>query len=121
MITQVVGDLPEEQVARIEPSSVCWHATNRAQIISEDILLVFGCGMIGLGTIAASGYKGAKVIVVDIDDLKLEKAKALRASYTINSQKENLEKKDGKNKKKKIFYNLIDRNIYFRYNEIVTI
>jgi len=89
----LVGNLPEEQIACIEPLSVGWHATNRAQVRSEDIVLVFGCGMIGLGVIAASGYKGAKVIAVDIDDLKLEKAKALGASYTINSQKENLEKK----------------------------
>jgi len=89
----LVGDLPAEQIACIEPLSVGWHATNRAQIRSEDIILVFGCGMIGLGVIAASAYKGAKVIAVDIDDLKLIKAKALGAIYTINSQKENLEKK----------------------------
>jgi len=89
----LVGDLPEEQIACIEPLSVGWHATNRAQVSSKDIVLVFGCGMIGLGAIAASGYKGAKVIAVDIDDLKLEKAKALGANYTINSQKEDLEKK----------------------------
>jgi len=89
----LVGDLPEEQVACIEPLSVGWHATNRAQVSSKDIVLVFGCGMIGLGAIAASGYKGAKIIAVDIDDLKLEKAKALGANYTVNSQKENLEKK----------------------------
>jgi len=89
----LVGDLPAEQIACIEPLSVGWHATNRAQIRSEDIILVFGCGMIGLGVIVASAYKGAKVIAVDIDDLKLIKAKALGAIYTINSQKENLEKK----------------------------
>jgi len=89
----LAGDLPEEQIACIEPLSVGWHATNRAQIRSEDIVLVFGCGMIGLGVIAASTYKGAKVIAVDIDDLKLKKAKALGAIYTVNSQKENLEKK----------------------------
>jgi 2-desacetyl-2-hydroxyethyl bacteriochlorophyllide A dehydrogenase len=89
----LAGDLPEEQIACIEPLSVGWHATNRAQIRSEEIVLVFGCGMIGLGVIAASTYKGAKVIAVDIDDLKLKKAKALGAIYTVNSQKENLEKK----------------------------
>ena len=89
----LAGDLPEEQIACIEPLSVGWHATNRAQIRSEDIVLVFGCGMIGLGVIAASTYKGAKVIAVDVDDLKLKKAKALGAIYTVNSQKENLEKK----------------------------
>jgi len=89
----LAGDLPEEQIACIEPLSVGWHATNRAQIRSEDIVLVFGCGMIGLGVIAASTYNGAKVIAVDIDDLKLKKAKALGAIYTVNSQKENLEKK----------------------------
>jgi len=89
----LAGDLPEEQIACIEPLSVGWHSTNRAQIRSEDIVLVFGCGMIGLGVIAASTYKGAKVIAVDIDDLKLKKAKALGAIYTVNSQKENLEKK----------------------------
>jgi 2-desacetyl-2-hydroxyethyl bacteriochlorophyllide A dehydrogenase len=89
----LAGDFPEEQIACIEPLSVGWHATNRARIRSEDIVLVFGCGMIGLGVIAASIYKGAKVIAVDIDDLKLIKAKALGAIYTVNSQKENLEKK----------------------------
>jgi len=47
----LAGDLPEEQIACIEPLSVGWHATNRAQIRSEDIVLVFGCGMIGLGVI----------------------------------------------------------------------
>jgi len=71
----LVGDLPEEQVACIEPLCVGWHVTNRAQIRSEDIVLVFGCGMIGLGVIVASTYKGAKVIAVDIDDLKLKKQK----------------------------------------------
>jgi len=82
-----------EQTVCIEPLSVGWHAINRAEVSSEDTVLVLGCGVIGLGAAAASAFKNASVIAVDIDDGKLEKAKKLGATYVINSTTENLEEK----------------------------
>jgi 2-desacetyl-2-hydroxyethyl bacteriochlorophyllide A dehydrogenase len=82
--------LSTDQAACVEPVSVGCHAVNRGRATEQDLVLIFGCGVIGLGAIASAAYKGAKVIAVDVDDAKLKKAKALGATYTINSQKENL-------------------------------
>jgi L-galactonate 5-dehydrogenase len=79
-----------DQAACVEPVSVGCHAVNRGRATDKDLVLIFGCGVIGLGAIASAAYKGAKVIAVDVDDAKLKKAKALGATYTINSQKEDL-------------------------------
>ncbi len=54
-------------------------------------VLVFGCGMIGLGTIAAAALeRGANVIAVDIDDTKLALARECGASHSVNSRSNGL-------------------------------
>lgn len=64
--------LTPQELALVEPLSVGYHAANRGRVSEVDSVLVFGCGAIGLGAIAASARKGATVIAVDIDDGKLE-------------------------------------------------
>ena len=81
----------DEQLICIEPMSVGWHATCRGDVTDCDCVLIFGCGVIGLGAVAAAAFTGAEVIAVDIDDKKLEKAKCLGAAHAINSQTENLQ------------------------------
>ena len=76
--------------ALVEPLSVGFHAVDRAKVTDMDTVMVFGCGMIGLGAIVRAAIRGAKVIAVDVDDKKLELAKHLGACYAIHSQKENL-------------------------------
>ncbi len=77
--------------ALVEPLSVGFHAVDRGRVTSADTVLVFGCGMIGLGAIsgAASG-RGARVIAVDVDDAKLALARKAGAAETINSRTERL-------------------------------
>jgi 2-desacetyl-2-hydroxyethyl bacteriochlorophyllide A dehydrogenase len=87
----IVEGLTDEQIACIEPLSVGWHASNRACITTEDIILVFGCGVIGLGAIAACSFRKSTVIAVDIDNGKLEKAKQFGAKYTLNARCKNFE------------------------------
>ena len=54
-----------------------------------DSVAVFGCGGVGAGAIAGARLAGATTIVaVDIDDRKLEWAKALGATHTVNSGRE---------------------------------
>ena len=61
--------IPELSV--VEPLSVGFHAASRGRVTAEDTVAVIGCGVVGLGAIAASAYKNAKVIAIDVDDRKL--------------------------------------------------
>lgn len=92
---KVIADdaISTRDFALVEPMSVGFHAVNRAQVTDLDYVMVIGCGMIGVGAIVRASLRGAKVIAVDVDDNKLELAKALGAKYTINSMTENMEQR----------------------------
>ena len=74
--------IPPRDCALIEPMSVGFHAVSRAQVTDIDIVMVIGCGMIGMGAIVRSALRGATVIAVDLDDEKLELAKRIGAHHT---------------------------------------
>jgi threonine dehydrogenase-like Zn-dependent dehydrogenase len=77
--------------ALIEPLSVGFHAVERGRVTDADTVLVFGCGMIGLGAITGAAFlAGAKVIAVDVDNNKIALARKAGATDTINSNSENL-------------------------------
>lgn len=76
--------------ALVEPMSVGFHAISRAEVTDLDIVLVIGCGMIGVGAIVRAALRGARVVAMDIDDTKLELAKRLGATETINSKTEDV-------------------------------
>jgi threonine dehydrogenase-like Zn-dependent dehydrogenase len=82
--------LSHRELALVEPLTVGFHATNRGQVAAGEFVMVFGCGIVGLGAVSGAAVKGANVIAVDIDDQKLEVAKKAGAKYTINSLNENL-------------------------------
>jgi threonine dehydrogenase-like Zn-dependent dehydrogenase len=84
------GQLSSKELALVEPMSVGFHAVDRASVTDSDIVLVFGCGMIGVGAIIRSALRGATVIAVDVSTEKLELAKKLGAKYAINSATEDL-------------------------------
>ncbi|MDR1005055.1 MAG: zinc-binding alcohol dehydrogenase family protein [Prevotellaceae bacterium] len=78
--------IPPRDCALIEPMSVGFHAVDRAGVTDIDIVLVIGCGMIGIGAIVRAALRGATVIAVDLDDEKLALARRIGARYTLNSQ-----------------------------------
>lgn len=80
--------LSVKECALIEPLSVGFHAVDRGQV--TDIVMVIGCGMIGIGAIIRSVLRGATVIAVDMDDEKLALVRTLGVKYTINSKTENV-------------------------------
>lgn len=84
------GQLPVRDCALIEPMSVGFHAVSRGQVTDSDIVMVIGCGMIGVGAIVRAMLRGATVIAVDLDDEKLDLARKIGAAYTINSKTENV-------------------------------
>ena len=84
------GQLTPRTCALIEPMSVGFHAVNRAQVTDIDVVMVIGCGMVGMGAVVRSAQRGATVVAADIDDEKLELAKQMGASYTINTKTEDV-------------------------------
>jgi L-iditol 2-dehydrogenase len=79
-------ELPFEHAAMIEPVSVAVHAADRLQVEPGDRAVVVGSGMIGLFVIQALRVAGCgEVIAIDVDDSRLEIAKELGASTTLNS------------------------------------
>ena len=76
--------------ALIEPMSVGFHAVNRAQVTDIDVVMVIGCGMVGMGAVVRSALRGATVIAADIDDEKLALAKEMGATYAINTKTEDV-------------------------------
>lgn len=81
-----------KELSIVEPFSVGYHGTNRGKVKETDYVAVIGCGTIGLGAIAAAVRKGSTVIGIDIDDQKLQLAQKFGATYTINSQKNDVTK-----------------------------
>ncbi|MBR1410986.1 MAG: zinc-binding alcohol dehydrogenase family protein [Prevotella sp.] len=84
------GLLSPRTCALIEPMSVGFHAVNRAQVTDIDVVVVIGCGMVGMGAIVRSVLRGATVVAADIDDEKLALAKEMGASYAVNTKTEDV-------------------------------
>lgn len=84
------GSITPRNCALIEPMSVGFHAVSRGQVTDIDVVMVIGCGMVGLGAVVRAALRGATVIASDIDDEKLALAKRLGAKHVINSKTENV-------------------------------
>ena len=84
------GLLTTRECALIEPMSVGFHAVSRAQVTDIDVVMVIGCGMVGMGAIVRAAQRGATVIAADIDDDKLQLARQMGASYVINTLNDNV-------------------------------
>lgn len=87
------GNLQTHVCALVEPMSVGFHAIDRGGVTDVDTVMVIGCGMVGLGAIARAHLRGATVIAADLDDEKLELARLLGASYTVNTKTEQVHEK----------------------------
>ena len=62
-------------------------AINTGNVSRGDVVAVIGCGGVGVAAIAGAALAGAgTIIAVDIDDKKLEGAKKLGATHTVNSK-----------------------------------
>jgi (R,R)-butanediol dehydrogenase/meso-butanediol dehydrogenase/diacetyl reductase len=82
--------------AMCEPLAVAMHGVNRAKAKAGEKVVVFGCGPIGLGMVLWLVDRGVEeLIVVDLSDDRLERARALGAKYTINPSREDLREKVG--------------------------
>lgn len=74
-----------EEAAMVEPAAVAVHALRRAGIDIGDSALIFGAGPIGLLVAMWAGIRGAgKVLLVDIDDSRLNFARRFGFDHVFN-------------------------------------
>jgi threonine dehydrogenase-like Zn-dependent dehydrogenase len=81
----IAEGLSLSELSLVEPLSVGFHAAARGRVVREDTVAVIGCGVVGLGAIAAAAHRGAKVIAIDIDERKLAVGRQAGAAFTVNS------------------------------------
>ena len=78
-----------EQAAMVEPLAVSAHAVNLTPLKIGDVAVVVGTGMIGLCLVQVLKQSNVgKIIAIDLDNQKLEKAASLGADLTINPKEQ---------------------------------
>lgn len=79
-----------KELCLVEPLTVGFHAVARGRVTANDTVAILGCGGVGLGAVAASGFRSARTIAIDLDDEKLNTARAAGATHSINTAREEL-------------------------------
>ncbi len=87
-------DLPIEKAVLIEPFACSLHGVEQGRIQVDDVVVLAGAGTLGLGMIGAIKKRNPKkFIVLDMNDMRLEKAKEFGADIVINPGKEDAVKR----------------------------
>jgi len=85
LVHKIDGNMPAAHAAFVEPLSCALHAVERARIGFDDVVIVAGCGPIGLGMVAGAAAKSpAHVVALDMSDAKLELARLCGATTALN-------------------------------------
>lgn len=85
MVHKIPDSMTYEQGALVEPAAVAVYAVLQSGLQVGDTVLVSGAGPIGLLCVQAAIAAGATtVIVTDISEKRLEKAKEIGATHAIN-------------------------------------
>jgi len=85
VISRVPEKMSVEAAALIEPYGCSKHAVDRANITNEDVVVISGAGTLGLGMITYARMKNPrKLIVLDMQKKRLEKAKEFGADLILN-------------------------------------
>ncbi len=80
-----------EQAALAEPFSIAANILSKTMTTAKDKVVILGSGTIGLCIAQAAKGLGAKVLISDVVDSKLEKAKEVGVDVTVNSKTTSLQ------------------------------
>jgi L-gulonate 5-dehydrogenase len=84
-------NVSDRAAAMAEPYSIAANVLMRTEARAGDIALIYGAGTIGLTVLQVARMKGARCVVVDIDDRRLERATRLGAELAVNSKRDSVE------------------------------
>ena len=88
---KVPAAIPVEHAAYIEPLACAIHAVQRGQIELDHTVVIAGAGPLGLGMVAAARLKNPRrLISLDLDDGRLEVARACGADIALNPAREDV-------------------------------
>ncbi len=82
--------LSAKELALIEPFAISCHALSRGKVNEGDNLLIMGAGPIGLFALIKAKAMGAKVMIADLLDSRLNLAKEYGADRVVNIKNESL-------------------------------
>ncbi len=84
----VPKEIPTEAAVLIEPYACSKHCVDRANVGNDDVVVLSGAGTLGLGMVGAIKQRNPKcLIVLDMKDDRLEKAKEFGADIVMNPSK----------------------------------
>lgn len=87
----LLGDVPTDIGALVEPLSVAHHAVTRSGAKAGDTVVVFGAGPIGLFVISILKAKGVeRVISVEMSSIRKEKAAKAGATLVLDPSEDNV-------------------------------
>jgi alcohol dehydrogenase len=81
-----------EQLALVETLAIGCHAVNRAAPRPDETCLILGAGPIGLATLAFVKLTGARVVVVDLNEGRLDFCKRVMGAEHIIKLSENIDR-----------------------------
>jgi (R,R)-butanediol dehydrogenase / meso-butanediol dehydrogenase / diacetyl reductase len=89
MLHPVAPHVSDDNAALAQPLAVGMHAVDRSRIRPGDVVVVHGAGAIGSFIVAGAVAAGAAaVIAVDVDPGRLEVARQLGATYTVDARED---------------------------------
>lgn len=71
------NNLTDDQMAIVEPLAIGAHALRRAGVKTGEVIVIIGCGPIGIGILKQAQLLGAKTIALDVDKGRLQYARDL--------------------------------------------
>lgn len=89
-VYKISSELPWETAALIEPYSIGAQVLARGEIVRGDTVLILGAGPIGLIISQVVKKVGAKAIITDIIEERLEMALEMGADVVINTTKQDM-------------------------------
>lgn len=93
-VVRLAGSLSYEEGALIEPVANGMYAVRNSGITPRSTIAIIGAGPIGMGDLlCAKLYNPRLIVMADISDFNLEKAREMGCTHTVNSRKEDLRAK----------------------------
>lgn len=93
-VVRLADNLSYEEGALIEPVANGMYAVRNSNITPDSTIAIIGAGPIGIGDyLCAKLYSPKLIVMVDIADFNLQKAREMGCTHTINSRSENLQER----------------------------
>lgn len=87
----VPDDMDLDTAVLTQPFGVSYHALHdRVNLRQNDLVVILGAGGVGLGAQVVAKCMGARTLVTDLSDYRLETARKMGADFTVNTGKEDL-------------------------------